>query len=144
MPDTVTATATATPAESTTDATVVVSPSKLSNAALKRQTDARVDIMKKITEHPNFQKIDWTNRRAVIFKSLYFIATMFTMLTISLCYITVFNIHVGTNVTFLIGMILMTLAVVAFAVIGSYVFGAQWDTNALRNSIADLAKNLKP
>lgn len=85
---------------------------------------------------------DWADRRRVIFVSLWFCAVCAGLIIGSACAVLIINIIVtvslDANLLGLLGSALYTIAFVATSIIGSYVFGVNFDWANTRQHIVDM------
>jgi hypothetical protein len=85
---------------------------------------------------------EWTNRRRVIFYSLAFCGCIFGIIVIVACTALFVNLFIkssiDTNISQLLESILYTTSFVATSIIGSYVFGANFDYSNSRSNISQI------
>jgi hypothetical protein len=86
---------------------------------------------------------DWSNRRRVIFMALYFCGTMAGLIIVTTCALAILGVFyhsASDNMAILsfFGSSLYTLAFVSTTIIGSYVFGVNFDWANTRQHIAGL------
>jgi multidrug transporter EmrE-like cation transporter len=87
---------------------------------------------------------NWTHRRLVVKWSLLLNAFVFLMVSIvtSFCILWItlkhLNISIPSNLTNIIDNILYIIGLMTTSIIGSYVFGAQWDINKFRGFITNI------
>jgi hypothetical protein len=90
---------------------------------------------------------NWQNRRKVIFVTLIFCATAAGLVVLSACnalFLSMFfKIPIDTNIVELLTTILYTSAFVATSIIGSYVFGANFDYANSREHISKFLARAK-
>lgn len=86
-------------------------------------------------------KLDWTNRRKVIFYSLIGSGALFVLIIMTLLGFMLFNDQPVDPV--LAGLISTAMWVITFAFVtiaGTYVFGSQFDINSFRNSVVNIVQ----
>lgn len=85
---------------------------------------------------------DWAERRKVIFTSLWFCAICAGAIIASACFVLLINVYIKVNIDNnllgLLGSALYTLAFVATSIIGSYVFGVNFDWANSRQHLVDM------
>jgi F0F1-type ATP synthase membrane subunit a len=87
---------------------------------------------------------DWTHRRLVVKWSLLLNAIVFLMVSITVCFSIVWivlkekTINIPSDLTNIVNTILYIIGLMTTSIIGSYVFGAQWDINKFRNFLGTI------
>lgn len=94
--------------------------------------------VKSLTNHPDF-KITWNNRRRVINLALMFCVAVIVVI-ILMCAVGIgIDRDIQPNITSVLITLITSAVFFGMAVIGSYIFGASWDSNNFRSKITDLA-----
>lgn len=98
------------------------------------------DHLKFILKDSEFSTSNWTNRRFIVKSALLYCMIAFSFIVIAV--ITLMYIkpeyRYDQNLTSILSTALTTLGFLTISIIGSYVFGAQWDTNSYRNSVSTI------
>lgn len=99
-----------------------------------------LDPLKIVTKDSEFSTSNWKNRRFIIKSALLYCMLAFSAIIVSVIVLMYIKpeYRYDQNITGILSTALTTLGFLTISIIGSYVFGAQWDTNSYRSSIASI------
>lgn len=97
------------------------------------------DRFEQLLYNDQFGPNNWENRRKIIFRCLSLCATLISLIVVALLIVAVYSATQGNPIDTAVASILTSaiyaLSGLATMVIGSYVFGAAWDTKSFRENI---------
>jgi hypothetical protein len=92
----------------------------------------------------------WTNRRKVVKYSLLTFGLIFIIISLSAVFCLVWTtvhpvtVNIPSPISNILVNILWVIGIAYMAIVGSYVFGAQWDITSFRKFISTYTSNLLP
>lgn len=104
-------------------------------------TDEVGNFLRLLSADPNFQ-VTWTNRRKIINYSLLFGAGVIGTITLTVCGLAIFGQDVHPNAVMIMSSLIYSVVLAATGIIGSYVFGASYESNNFRGHLSGLASTL--
>ena len=117
------------------------------NKATKTSADLSKDVAQKVSGLKQLAP-DWTYRRKLIFRSIYFCGGIISLISITLCaglllgYFHELKSPVDSNLSNLAGTLIYSITFFASGIIGAYCFGVAFETNSYRAHMTSMVTSI--